>query len=786
MSDAPVRGLASRHPRHHPSPITVVLALAIAFALALPHVAAAPWLQGGYDAAKTGSTPDAGPEWDDVAFTVRAGERIPIPGLGGLPPVISGSGAFVVTAPEEASDGPGHLVRIDLATASIEVLAEFERSTAKLLPGLAEQASFPWLAAADDERFYLGAVRHVFAVPRAGGAPAWDYVLPTFHAQQDPLAVCRHVALAPDALYLGCVETSEALYNDWTLFVVALDPVTGAERWLWVKTTGEAVGDVAVAPSACDPDLHTLTCRGGSSFQEVTGLAVLGSSVVVTTVTVGGRGGVFDTAAWVLDAGTGEPKGAYASTVDPQETNLRRCRGGFFDPQRDSFCAPYGSSYRANPTGDATRAFVRIDRFVRRIDVGTAESQWESDLGRDSRPDVLTVSGLAFDGRRLFAAAVQSMHSFEDDRPRPGWPVTALAEDEAWRGPLALAAGRTLVAQSLSSDNTDRLRAFDANSGAPLWTHDFPKPMDWSETVTGQRVERTSPGITYGVGDGVIVVAARDGNVTVLGEAPAGLRADPRPASAYPRVGETVVVDLGDSVPGLFGPATRFRAEWGDGTVGDGQSSPRHEHVYPDAGERVARFSVANDAGQTASATVAFHVGAPVPTLLSTAFDAEHQNTTFFFLGLVMTGVIGILGVARVQARRSRLARELAAIDDVYRRTKSRPSDCQAALTERKAHARGLLADGNLEEGQFAVLERHIEELSASVRLGTLRDEFGFLPLSLAHALEEILADARITRWEHQTFVEALEREPTLPPEQKQKVRALIADWFARDAGSVS
>ena len=74
-------------------------------------------------------------------------------------------------------------------------------------------------------------------------------------------------------------------------------------------------------------------------------------------------------------------------------------------------------------------------------------------------------------------------------------------------------------------------------------------------------------------------------------------------------------------------------------------------------------------------------------------------------------------------------------------------------------------------------------ELAGSLRIETIDDEFGFLSVSMARSLREILADGRVTRLEREHFLSALERDVILSHEQKAKVRGMIDDWFARDAG---
>ncbi|HLE96675.1 MAG TPA: hypothetical protein VI997_04825, partial [Candidatus Thermoplasmatota archaeon] len=144
----------------------------------------------------------------------------------------------------------------------------------------------------------------------------------------------------------------------------------------------------------------------------------------------------------------------------------------------------------------------------------------------------------------------------------------------------------------------------------------------------------------------------------------------------------------------------------------------------------------------------------------------------------------GAVGLARLERRRGRLKRELAAIEAIVQRTKDDPPAFEAALAERRARANGLLVDGKIDEAQFAVLKGRLEEVAGQVRLSALDERFHFLPYGMVQTLREMLADGKITRWEREHFVSALERDTMLNAEQKEKVRDLIEGWFQRDAGT--
>ncbi|HEX9767068.1 MAG TPA: hypothetical protein VGA36_09915, partial [Nitriliruptorales bacterium] len=196
--------------------------------------------------------------------------------------------------------------------------------------------------------------------------------------------------------------------------------------------------------------------------------------------------------------------------------------------------------------------------------------------------------------------------------------------------------------------------------------------------------------------------------------------------------------------------------------------------------------SARNRAAQTASRAFVVSVGGSAPpeaTFLEQAFARENQDLTFGLLGLFVAVTGGAIAVSRQRLHKNRLQRELRAVNEVFVRLQDRPAACEAALNERRARIQNLLADGELDENQFHVLDRRLEELHRQIRVGTLDRRFQFLPHGMVLTLKDMLADGKITAWEHEHLVEALKRDTLMTDDQKRKLRDLIDEWYGRDVG---
>ncbi len=284
--------------------------------------------------------------------------------------------------------------------------------------------------------------------------------------------------------------------------------------------------------------------------------------------------------------------------------------------------------------------------------------------------------------------------------------------------------------------------------------------------------------------DGIgLAVVDHAGNLTILGPRASDGLPVVTPGSSYPGTGEPVTLTL---TPATNTPLREIRVAWGDGGSNILEPDQPATHTYTDGGDYEVRATLVHQDGTTATGTTTIHVGATPPpetNLVETAFQRENQDLTFGLLGIAVALGGGLVAVGRRRSRRSRLERELEAIDQAYNRTRPDPPQCEHALRERRAHVQGLALDGKLDEGQVSLLERRIDELGRELRLTALDDRFSFLPHGMVVALRDMLADGRISSWEREHVLRALEEDEVLTQEQKETVRELVDGWFQRDTG---
>ncbi len=375
-------------------------------------------------------------------------------------------------------------------------------------------------------------------------------------------------------------------------------------------------------------------------------------------------------------------------------------------------------------------------------------------------------AGLSVAGGHLVAGIAHRLYRL-DPNLFPMWRYD-LDSGQRWQPQGLVSAGETVYGVSAGSNELSTIHGVNAQTGEPVW--DF--PMD-----RGRRV-----GIA--VSDGVMAIQGVWGNIVVLGRLPLSIQPEVERTEAYPQPGEVVRVDLGETGPGAFGPATEFRAEWGDGEVDNWQAGPVFRHVYSDAGDMEARFTARNAQNQTSSEAMTFFVGQypPGQRFWNDPLDERYQEQFYFVLGLLATAIIALVGFYRVGRKRRRLDHELRDLEAEYKRLVDDPASCDSMLSEKKAKARSLFLQKKLEEAHSNFLERRIDELRQGLRVSAVDEKLKFLPHGMVQHLRRLLHDGKIDAWERSHFLDALERETTLNKTQRQQVRSLVEGWFARDA----
>lgn len=665
------------------------------------------------------------------------GLRLTVPsGLrGGVEPIIVGDMIYLLHA-----DG---IYRLDLRDASTELIVD-DPALARWSSGLASDGSVLYAATAE-----------VLVAYSLEGDRLWEASVPPLTTVEDSGHWCAAPAAARDVVVVHCHQrggtapAAEFLWAEGVPFVAAFETSDGALRW--------------IRPSGSDAATSAMSL----------GISIVAGRAIATRETAGTNEVLaFD----LLDAEDNWSRLERArldeATRDPQPPEQAELR---------SQQSITGDAHSALPLGE--EVLVRLDT-LQLVEADSGRTVWAAPFhdGTMSNAAVTTL------GDSLVVAWGKNLRivSPSDGTARL---VATLPADEDWYRVAATQDGFLAYSvESIASYSSRRPNFLLPWSVAPppdQLTHLY--SFDRNGTLRWKLLVETDPYYaTFSVAGEALAMRTHPDTILVLGSVPASIQLAIGRPDAYPAPGAPARLDLSASRPGAQSPDVEYRVDWGDGETSDWQTSPLFEHVYATPGDREARVQARNPAGQLAIERVVFHVGAPrpvEPNLVARAFQTENQDRTFFVLGLALTAGAGALGLLRRQRRRSLLARELAALDDVVAGARDDPMRLDRALDERRVHARALLLANRLDEGQHSVLVARIDELSRKERLHIADTLLDFLPHRHVKTLRETLKDGRVSSIERAHFLAAVEADADLSPAQKARAREVVERWAEHDAG---
>lgn len=739
----------------------VVAALAWACLLAAP-TASADWSQQGYTSTGFNHVPGDGPSWDDVAFE-RSFADIGFPGAG--TPIVHAGTAYVVvqtqlsTATLPNPPNPlASLFAMNLTTGAVE------RHDLGSLVGCCTEFGGAYggfkLAWTDGRILVLG--NHVLAAMTPDGRAAWPPVslhrpaaAATSSAAGQTYDLCVGPVVSAGKAFAACGGSRQADANagassPFEVYAVDISAGTLAGGSPWVYEPD---------PRPATPPATGVVGTGFSTpFARLAGIASDGSNVAITwadlepstafgavplpDVPVYGR--VSGQTVWVLNGTNGK-------TVF-QTSNPFPVGGGI-----DLIGSP--------PAISGDQVYWRWNLFnLHALSGGPTVSS--SAIREPDDPPSDLGSGFAI-GDGAYVVSTRSNLVRLDAQLQTTWTLR-LGPGEQWDGP-ALLAHDAVYARSVTTNGHQVVYAVNATTGQQVWRHIFPRPQH----------------VNMALSDGVLACQAEDGTITLLGSTAFALQPIVSVSSLFPADGEQVDADVSASHAIGFTPPTQFSADWGDGGgPGPGQDAPQFKHHYTSKTDEAARFFVRNTDNQTASMPVIFHVGQEDTSLswFQRAFLPQHQNETYFVLGLTGTALAAAAGVLLRGRKRRRMHRELQNLESVFRHKRDQPDECEPELQQRKQHFRDLLSHRKLEGDQFGILTDRADDLLGRIRMGTVEEDFSFLPLGVARTLQRMLRDGRVTAAERSFVLGAVRQDKVLSASQKAKVVAQVEHWFQSDA----
>lgn len=149
--------------------------------------------------------------------------------------------------------------------------------------------------------------------------------------------------------------------------------------------------------------------------------------------------------------------------------------------------------------------------------------------------------------------------------------------------------------------------------------------------------------------------------------------------------------------------------------------------------------------------------------------------------GVASSILISSAGILAVQRKRQKLKRYLDKIERILVEHEKDPRAREAALLEVRHQVKDDLLRSRIDQGQYQIVDKRVDEALAKTRVLSIADAFDELPHRLLRRLQDLLVDGRMSRQDYNLFSAMLE-QTDLTDEAKARIRRKLGIWVNQDA----
>jgi hypothetical protein len=277
--------------------------------------------------------------------------------------------------------------------------------------------------------------------------------------------------------------------------------------------------------------------------------------------------------------------------------------------------------------------------------------------------------------------------------------------------------------------------------------------------------------------NGTLLVYDGSGHAATLRATPTAAVPTLGAESEYPATSSPAVVTVDQ--PSASPNGTRLLLAWGDGRLEDVEPG-RLSHTYAGGGDVLVRLTAVYPDNRTATIAMALHVGSSPPpprSWIDIALAPENQNYTFTTIGITITLVGAILGAVGVHRGRHRLDRHMRALDRLHAAGRRDPFASIHDLHEFREARREDLRKGDLDDGQYTVLESAADRTLQLLRQRILGAFVGRVSDVFTHQLDVALADGALDDEEAQGLLASVDGQTSLDVDERRRLSAMVRAW---------
>ncbi len=158
---------------------------------------------------------------------------------------------------------------------------------------------------------------------------------------------------------------------------------------------------------------------------------------------------------------------------------------------------------------------------------------------------------------------------------------------------------------------------------------------------------------------------------------------------------------------------------------------------------------------------------------------ARDEGLNWEMIAVVIAVIGTIIGWFISRRMRSKTARYLTEIDNIYKQKKSNPPACQKGLENMRQKIDEEFKKGRINDQALSILEKRIDKYSGELKRGIIDSRFT-LPKDLDRKVKHMLSDGIITSDEYKNLKNILKKSE-MSEDEKEKLRSLMERWKQKE-----
>lgn len=164
------------------------------------------------------------------------------------------------------------------------------------------------------------------------------------------------------------------------------------------------------------------------------------------------------------------------------------------------------------------------------------------------------------------------------------------------------------------------------------------------------------------------------------------------------------------------------------------------------------------------------------------------QYSNYVALGVTMVGMGAgsVYTTFRKRKKIARLSTYITSVEEIYSKNKNDPRRCEDLLGDIRDKVIQENIMRQIDEHEFNILERKIDDYLKRIRTSTIQDEFRGMPMDVSSTIKDILDDGVVTKDEVSKLKETLAKSKDIDEKTKERLISRVGNWSKKDTSALS